>query len=46
MHDYGSFINLNGIYITNTLVDLYLPMGTILVSAGLFILYKLWRKLR
>lgn len=46
MHDYGSFINLKALYITNDLIDLYLPMHTILISAGLFILWRVYKAFR
>lgn len=44
--DYGSYISWKAIYISNDLVDLYLPTATIAFALVLFIGYKFYKKAR
>ena len=42
--DYGSYISWKAIYISNDLVDFYLPTTTLLLIAGIVIIYKIVKR--
>ena len=42
--DYGSYISWKAIYISNDMIDLYLPTATLLFLGVLYAGYRLWRK--
>ena len=41
--DYGSYISWKSIYISNDLIDLYLPTTTILLGVVLYVAYKVYK---
>ena len=42
--DFGSFISWKALYISNSLVDIYLPTTTLLLATALYIGVRVWRK--
>ena len=44
MHDYGSYINWHATYITNNLIDIYVPHATLLLATAIYIGVRVWRK--
>lgn len=42
--DYGSYLSWKAIYISNDLIDLYLPTATLLLIAVAYVSVRLWRK--
>lgn len=44
MQDYGSFISLKAVYISNTLIDLYIPWYTLAAVVLVVLGYRALRK--
>ena len=44
LKDYGSYLTWKEIYISNSLIDLYLPTTTLLLAAAVFVCVRVWRK--